>query len=71
MRGVPERDAIDTTDRDRAAFVKKYLKRNWPQTTTSTTPCSTQKWAIPTQPEILARCANELRTQPFEAGLPR
>ncbi len=32
-RGVPEREAIeqvDTTDRDRAAFVKKYLKLNWP-----------------------------------------
>jgi hypothetical protein len=31
--GTPERDAIeqvDTTDRDRAAFVKKYLKLNWP-----------------------------------------
>ena len=31
--GVPERDAIeqvDTTDRDRAAFVEKYLKLNWP-----------------------------------------
>lgn len=32
-RGVPEREAIeqvDTTDRDRAAFVKRYLKLNWP-----------------------------------------
>ena len=32
--GVPERDAIeqvDTTDRDRAAFVGKYLKLNWPE----------------------------------------
>jgi len=32
--GVPERDAIeqvDTTDRDRAAFVKKYLNLNWPE----------------------------------------
>jgi len=32
--GTPERDAIeqvDTTDRDRAAFVKKYLKLNWPE----------------------------------------
>ena len=31
--GTPERDAIeqvDTIDRDRAAFVKKYLKLNWP-----------------------------------------
>jgi cytidylate kinase len=31
--GVPERDAIeqvDTTDKDRAAFVKKYLKLDWP-----------------------------------------
>lgn len=31
--GVPERDAIeqvDTTDRDRAAFIKKYLNLNWP-----------------------------------------
>lgn len=33
-RGTPERDAIeqvDTTDRDRAAFVKEYLKLNWPE----------------------------------------
>jgi cytidylate kinase len=32
-RGTPEGDAIDqvdTTDGDRAAFVKKYLKLNWP-----------------------------------------
>jgi hypothetical protein len=32
-RGVPERDAIeqvDTTDKDRAAFIKKYLKLRWP-----------------------------------------
>jgi Cytidylate kinase-like family len=32
--GTPERDAIeqvDTTDRDRAAFVKKYLKLRWPE----------------------------------------
>ncbi|HTV60611.1 MAG TPA: cytidylate kinase-like family protein [Verrucomicrobiae bacterium] len=31
--GTPEREAIeqvDTTDRDRAAFVKKYLKLDWP-----------------------------------------
>jgi cytidylate kinase len=31
--GMPERDAIeqvDTTDRDRAAFVEKYLKLSWP-----------------------------------------
>lgn len=31
--GTPERDAIeqiDTIDRDRAAFVKKYLRLNWP-----------------------------------------
>lgn len=31
--GTPERDAIeqiDTIDRDRAAFVKEYLKLNWP-----------------------------------------
>jgi cytidylate kinase len=31
--GVPERDAIeqvDTTDLDRAAFIKKYLNLNWP-----------------------------------------
>lgn len=32
--GTPQRDAIeqvDTTDRDRAAFVKRYLKLNWPE----------------------------------------
>lgn len=32
--GTPERDAIeqvDTTDRGRAAFVKKYLKLDWPE----------------------------------------
>lgn len=32
--GTSERDAIeqvDTTDRDRAAFVKKYLKLDWPE----------------------------------------
>jgi cytidylate kinase len=31
--GMPERDAIeqvDTTDRDRAAFIKRYLKLSWP-----------------------------------------
>lgn len=31
--GTPEADAIeqvDTTDRDRAAFIKKYLKMDWP-----------------------------------------
>jgi cytidylate kinase len=31
--GMPERDAIehvDTTDRDRATFVKKYFKLDWP-----------------------------------------
>jgi len=33
-RGIPERDAIDqvdTTDRDRAAFVRRYLKLDWPE----------------------------------------
>ncbi len=33
-RGTSERDAIeqvDTTDRDRAAFLKRYLKLNWPE----------------------------------------
>jgi len=32
--GMPERDAIeqvDTTDRDRAAFVKRHLQLNWPE----------------------------------------
>jgi cytidylate kinase len=32
--GTPERDAIeqvDTTDRDRAEFVKKYFKLDWPE----------------------------------------
>lgn len=32
--GTPERDAIeqvDTTDKDRAAFIKEYLKLNWPE----------------------------------------
>jgi cytidylate kinase len=31
--GMPDRDAIeqvDTTDRDRAAFIKRYLKLSWP-----------------------------------------
>jgi cytidylate kinase len=33
LGGMPKRDAIervDTTDRDRAAFIKRYLKLSWP-----------------------------------------
>ena len=63
-RGVPERDAIeqvDTTDRDRAAFVKKYLKLNWPDHHLYHAMFNTEMGDSYVA-EILARCAKELRS---------
>jgi hypothetical protein len=62
--GTPERDAIeqvDTTDRDRAAFVKKYLKLNWPDHHLYHAMFNTEMGESYVA-EILARCAKELRT---------
>jgi hypothetical protein len=63
-RGTPERDAIeqvDTTDRDRAAFVKKYLKRNWPDRHLYHAMFNTEM-GDSFVAEALARCAKELRS---------
>ena len=46
--GMPERDAIeqvDTIDIDRAEFVKKYLKLNWPDHHLYTR-CLIRKWVM-------------------------
>jgi cytidylate kinase len=62
--GTPERDAIeqvDTTDRDRAAFVKKYLKLNWPDHHLYHAMFNTEMGESYVA-EILARCAKELRS---------
>lgn len=62
-RGVPERDAIeqvDTTDRDRAAFVEKYLKLNWPERHLYHAMFNTEMGDSYVA-EVLARCAREVR----------
>jgi Cytidylate kinase-like family len=59
--GTPERDAIeqvDTTDRDRAAFVKKYLKLNWPEHHLYNAMFSTEM-GDPYVSEMLAHCVQQ------------
>jgi hypothetical protein len=61
--GVPERDAIeqvDTTDRDRAAFVERYLKLNWPERHLYHAMFNTEMGDSYVA-EVLARCAREVR----------
>lgn len=63
-KGTPERDAIeqvDTTDRDRAAFIKKYLNLNWPERHLYHAMLNTEMGESYVA-ELLARCAKELRT---------
>jgi cytidylate kinase len=60
--GILERDAIeqvDTTDRDRAAFIKKYLNLNWPDHHLYNAMFSTEM-SESYVAEILARCAKEV-----------
>jgi cytidylate kinase len=62
--GVPERDAIeqvDTTDRDRAAFIKKYLNLNWPDHHLYHAMFNTELGESYVA-DILARCAQEIRS---------
>ena len=62
--GVPERDAIeqvDTTDRDRAAFIKKYLNLNWPDHHLYHAMFNAELGESYVA-EILARCAQEIRS---------
>jgi len=59
--GTPERAAIeqvDTTDRDRAAFVKKYLKLNWPEYHLYDAMFNTERGDSYVA-EMLARCAQQ------------
>ncbi|MGC1964824.1 MAG: cytidylate kinase-like family protein [Candidatus Acidiferrales bacterium] len=63
-RGTPERDAIeqvDTIDRDRATFVEKYFKLNWPERHLYNAMFNTEMGESYVA-EILARCAKELRS---------
>ncbi len=60
--GMPERDAIeqvDTTDRDRAAFINKYLNLNWPDHHLYNAMFNTEMGESYVA-EILARCAKEV-----------
>ena len=63
--GMPERDAIeqvDTTDRDRAAFVKRYLKLNWPELQLYHAMFNTEMGDSYVA-EMLAHCAQQLASQ--------
>lgn len=60
--GTPQRDAIeqvDTTDRDRAAFVKRYLKLNWPERHLYNAMFNTEMGNSYVA-EVLAYCAQQL-----------
>jgi Cytidylate kinase-like family len=60
--GMPERDAIeqvDTTDRDRAAFVEKYLKLSWPDHHLYNAMFNTEMGESYVA-EVLAHCAQEV-----------
>ena len=62
--GTPERDAIeqiDTIDRDRAAFVKKYLRLNWPGRHLFNAMFSTETGDSSVS-EMLARCVEQAAT---------
>lgn len=62
--GVPQNDAIeqvDSTDRDRAAFIKKYLNLNWPDHHLYHAMFNTElgeSYVV----EILARCVQDFRS---------
>ncbi len=59
---MPERDAIervDTTDRDRAAFVEKYFKLSWPDHHLYNAMFSTEMGDSYVA-GMLARCAQEV-----------
>jgi hypothetical protein len=61
-RGTPERDAIeqvDTTDRDRAAFVKRYLKLDWPERHLYDAMFSTERGSSYVA-EIIAHCIEQI-----------
>ena len=63
-RGTPQRDAIeqvDTTDRDRAAFVRKYLKLNWPEYHLYDAMFNTERGDSYVA-EMLAHCAQQVAT---------
>lgn len=60
--GTPQRDAIeqvDTTDRDRAAFIKRYLKLNWPERHLYNAMFNTEMGNSYVA-EVLAYCAQQL-----------
>ena len=61
-RGTPEREAIeqvDTIDRDRAAFVEKYLKLDWPSRQLYNAMFNTEMGDSYVA-EMLAHCAQEV-----------
>jgi cytidylate kinase len=61
--GTPEGDAIeqvDTTDRDRAAFVKKYLNLNWPERSLYDVMFNTERGDSYVA-EMLANCVEHIR----------
>ncbi len=63
--GMPERDAIeqvDTTDRDRAAFIKRYLELTWPDHHLYDAMFNTEMGESYVA-EILAHCAQEPPSQ--------
>ena len=51
---------VDTIDRDRAAFVKKYLKLNWPEHHSYNAMFNTQM-SESYVAEMLAHCASHLQ----------
>lgn len=71
-RGTPERDAIeqvDTTDRDRAAFVKEYLKLNWPEYHLYDAMFNTERGDSYVA-EMLAHCAQQIASHEQASTIP-
>jgi cytidylate kinase len=63
--GTPQEKAItevDTIDRDRAAFVKRYLKLNWPEYHLYDATFNTERGGSYVA-EMLAHCAQQLATR--------
>ena len=68
--GTPQEKAIaevDTIDRDRAAFIKSFLKLNWPERHLYDAMFNTEK-GVSYVAEMLARCAQPTANQ-VETGL--
>ena len=65
--GTPQRDAIeqvDTTDRDRAAFVRRYLKLNWPEHHLYDAMFNTEMGDSMVA-EMLAHCVQQVASRPY------